>query len=430
MKRPVAYDITRLTTRVWSRTPNGIDRVDLAYAEHFLKPRGMQRSALLYLRAFGYRSLTRGGAFDVIEGIGAHLGEADDPEQDPAYLRIRNWLRASAAETNLAPRRIANARKKFIAGMASWVYRHGPPVGRSPARRVPDGALYLNVSQYPLAIEGALDFLDKRPDIKPVFFIHDLLPLEAPEYFRPAEQARHKRRMATVARFGAAAIVSTHVVKDALSEALRQLGKDAMPIYVAPLPVAPVFTLREAGDDELAGCDYFLMCGTLEPRKNHLMILNVWRELVNRYGEAAPKLVLVGARGWENENIIDLLERSLPLRAHVLEVAGLTTPAFKRLLKGARALLMPSFAEGYGLPIAEALAVGAPVLASDIPVFREIAGDRFSPLSPIDGEGWLKAVATMSADTRPAPPRALANGNAAPGMKDYFESVDDFLQSI
>ena len=430
MKRPVAYDITRLTTRVWSRTPNGIDRVDLAYAEHFLRPRGMQRSALLYLRAFGYRSLTRGGAFDVIEGIGAHLGETDDPDQDPAYQRIRNWLRESAGQTSLAPRRIANARKKFIAGMASWVYRHGPPVGRSPAKRIPEGALYLNVSQYPLAIDGALDFLGKRQDIKPVFFVHDLLPLQAPEYFRPAEQARHKRRMATVARFGAAAIVSTHVVRHALRETLRGLGKDAMPIHVAPLPVAPVFTTREAGDDELAACNYFLMCGTLEPRKNHLMILNVWRELVNRYGEVAPKLVLVGARGWENENILDLLERSLPLRAHVLEVAGLTTPAFKRLLKGARALLMPSFAEGYGLPIAEALAVGAPVLASDIPVFREIAGNRFSPLSPIDGEGWLKAIASIGGRARSAAPPTQANGHAEPAMKGYFEGIDEFLQSI
>jgi glycosyltransferase involved in cell wall biosynthesis len=108
------------------------------------------------------------------------------------------------------------------------------------------------------------------------------------------------------------------------------------------------------------------MCGTLEPRKNHLTILNVWRELLARLGQAAPRLILVGERGWENENILDLLERCRPLRGHVLEVAGLTTPAFKRLLKGARALLMPSFAEGYGLPVAEALAVGTPVLASDM----------------------------------------------------------------
>ena len=429
MNRPVAYDITRLTTRVWSRTPNGIDRVDLAYARHFLEPRGAQRSAMLYLRALGYRNLTRGGALDVIEGIGAHFGETDDPDNDPAYQRIKNWLREAPEQAARAPHRIANTRRKFLGGMADWVYRHGPPLGRSPVKRLPDGAIYLNVSQYPLAIDGAFDFLSRRPDIKPVFFIHDLLPLEAPEYFRPAEYARHQRRVATVARIGAAVIVSTQIVKNALHQRLASLGDRAIPIHVAPLPVAPVFAQHEAHDDELASHSYFLMCGTLEPRKNHLMILNVWRELVGRHGETAPKLVLVGARGWENENILDLLERCRPLRGHVLEVAGLTTPAFKRLLKGARALLMPSFAEGYGLPIAEALAVGAPVVASDIPVFREIAGERFLPLSAIDGEGWLRAIAALATEKPPQSPTGDAD-HYATDMKAYFTDVEDFLQTI
>ncbi len=427
MDRPVAYDITRLTTRVWNRTPNGIDRVDLAYARHFLDPRGAEKSAMLYLRALGHRMLTREGAMDVIDGIGEHFGESDDPAVDPAYQRIIHWLRDGPAASAQAPHRIANSRKHFVSGMADWVRRHGPPVGRSPARNLPKGALYLNVSQYPLAIDGAFNFLLKRRDIKPVFFIHDLLPLEAPEYFRPAEYARHLRRVATVARFGAAAIVSTRIVKDSLRERLRQFGKEAMPIHVAPLPVAPIFTQSEAHDDELAEHNYFLMCGTLEPRKNHLMMLNVWRELVSRRGDAAPKLILVGARGWENENILDLLERCRPLRDHVLEVTGLTTPAFKRLLKGARALLMPSFAEGYGLPIAEALAVGVPVIASDIPVFREIAGDRFLSLSTIDGEGWLKAVAAYAARKEAVPPPEVRPAQTLDG---YFKDIGEFLRTI
>ena len=225
MDRPVAYDITRLTTRVWNRTPNGIDRVDMAYARHFLDPRGGEKNAMLYLRALGHRMLAREGAMDVIDGIGEHFGESDDPDLDPAYQRIIHWLRDGPAASTTSPHRIANARKHFVSGMADWVHRHGLPLGRSPARNLPKGALYLNVSQYPLAIDGAFNFLAKRRDIKPVFFIHDLLPLEAPEYFRPAEYARHSRRVATVARFGAAAIVSTNVVKDALRERLRALER-------------------------------------------------------------------------------------------------------------------------------------------------------------------------------------------------------------
>jgi len=428
MNRPIAYDITRLTTRVWNRTPNGIDRVDLTFARHFLGSQGAGQSGMLYLRALGMRLLTQAGAMEVIEGIGAHLGESDDADRDFAYQRIKSWLREGPELSARAPHRIVSARKRFVGGMAGWIARHGLPLGRSPSKALPEGAIYFNISQYPLAIGGALDFLLKRRDIKPVFFIHDLLPLEAPEYFRPAEYARHQRRIAAVARFGAAAIVSTNIVKNSLRERLAQLGNRTMPIYAAAPPVAPIFTKHESHDDELADHKYFLMCGTLEPRKNHLMILNVWRELVSRYGAAAPKLILVGARGWENENIIDLLERCRPLRGHVLEVAGLTTPAFKRLLKGARALLMPSFAEGYGLPIVEALAVGAPVIASDIPVFREIAGDRSHRLNPIDGEGWLRAIASAANGEA----LGVSGGSNQPrsSPEAYFRGIEDFLHTI
>ena len=159
------------------------------------------------------------------------------------------------------------------------------------------------------------------------------------------------------------------------------------------------------------------------------MILHVWRELAARYGAATPKLVLIGARGWENENIIDLLERSPALRGHVLEASGLTTPGLKRLLRNARALLMPSFAEGFGLPLAEALALGTPAIASNIPAFHEIAGPAFTPLSPIDGEGWLRAVeAAMTEKVRPVPARPKGSFAASP--ESFFSAVEAFAQSL
>ena len=115
-----------------------------------------------------------------------------------------------------------------------------------------------------------------------------------------------------------------------------------------------------------------VICSTIEPRKNHLLLLEVWRELVRRDGPGTPKLVLVGGRGWKFEAVAALLDRSPALRGHVVEASGLTTPSLKRLLDGARALLMPSFAEGYGLPVVEAQIAGVPVIASDI---RGLPGD-------------------------------------------------------
>jgi hypothetical protein len=70
----------------------------------------------------------------------------------------------------------------------------------------------------------------------------------------------------------------------------------------------------------LAGLPYFVICSTIEPRKNHLLILQVWRELVQREGAGAPKLVIVGGRGWKFEAVAALLDRSPVLRGHVIEV--------------------------------------------------------------------------------------------------------------
>jgi glycosyltransferase involved in cell wall biosynthesis len=204
-----------------------------------------------------------------------------------------------------------------------------------------------------------------------------------------------------------------------------------MPILVAPLAPDPIFSAPEA-PLPAGGLPYFLLCGTIEPRKNHLLILHVWRDLVDRRGDGAPKLVLVGKRGWENEQIRDLLDRSPRLRRHVVEVSGLPTPSLKRLMLGAFALLMPSFGEGYGLPVVEALAVGLPVIASDIPVFREIGDGRLTLIDPTDGPRWREAICEFAEESSGVRAQALANlaGCRVPTWPEIFETVETFLADL
>src|ERR1700710_674754 len=93
---------------------------------------------------------------------------------------------------------------------------------------------------------------------------------------------------------------------------------------------------------------YFLCVGTIEPRKNHLLLLHLWRRMVALHGNRAPRLLIVGKRGWENENVLDLLDRCPALRGHVIELGTVPDSKLTALLRGAQALLMPSFAEGFG----------------------------------------------------------------------------------
>lgn len=427
MNYPVAYDITRLASRILNATPNGIDRVDLAFARHFLEDPKQNVSGLVYLGKLSHRLVSNAGAIAAIDKIEEHFREFDLKSEDITFQSVRNWLIGGGDDAQLGAQRVSNPRRIAYRKAAHWLISHGGMLGKSAARNLPQNARYVCVSQFPLSIDGAYDWLSNRPDVKPVFFIHDLLPLQYPEYFRQSEMARHKRRIKNLALHGAGAIVSTAVVKDMLSDYLSEFGRKELPILVAPMPIAPIFFEKEAADVELSGVPYFVQCGTLEPRKNHLMILNVWRELVKRHGAGAPKLVIIGARGWENENIIDMLERCPALRGKVLEVSGLTTPSLKHLLADARALLMPSFAEGYGLPVAEALALQIPVIASDIPVFHEIGNKAFTPVSPIDGEGWLRAIMDHCTRTKRTSTASNLQTRHSP---DFFENIQEFFQNL
>jgi len=428
MEFPVSYDITRLGSRMFNSSPNGIHRVDAALARYFLSVRASPCNGTWFPRLLTHRVVSREAALEVLDGIDAHFAETDDPKLESIYAAIKDWVIRDAPVPAGVPNRVRRRPKIPLTKALGWAFRHGLDLRATAARSLPRGARYFNASHFGLAVPAAFDWLASRPDVKAIFFIHDMLPFETPEYFPAAEFVRHQNRMRNLARHGAGAVVSTEIVKAALQTHLSRLGRLDLPILTAPLPVAPIFREGTPRDEELSARSFFIQCGTIEPRKNHLTILRVWRELVARHGRSAPKLLLVGARGWENENILDLLDRSVSLRDHVLEVSGLPTPVLRRLLGSARALLMPSFAEGFGLPLAEANAAGARVIASDIPVFHEIAGGSFVPLSPIDGIGWLRAIENLSSDYGDRGTSARTASSVK--SEDFFGAIDAFIDCL
>jgi len=105
---------------------------------------------------------------------------------------------------------------------------------------------------------------------------------------------------------------------------------------------------------------------------------------------------------------------------HVIHAAGLSTTGLRRLIRSARALLMPSLAEGFGLPIQEALTLGTPVIASDLPAHREIAAG-IALLLPVGVvEAWVEAILAPPAPRSYAPMRA----------DRYFREVDRWLDGF
>ncbi len=118
---------------------------------------------------------------------------------------------------------------------------------------------------------------------------------------------------------------------------------------------------------------YFIYIGTIEPRKNVETILNAFNELIVSRGKEF-QLVLVGMKGWKYESIMKMIhekfnESDIIMTGYVDERTKIS------LLKGALGFVFPSYYEGFGLPVIEALAASTPTIVSNIPVFHEIAGE-------------------------------------------------------
>jgi glycosyltransferase involved in cell wall biosynthesis len=202
-------------------------------------------------------------------------------------------------------------------------------------------------------------------------------------------------------------------------------------VETAPLPVPPIFLEKDRPDEELGKHDYFVICGAIEPRKNHLLLLNVWREFVRQRGDSAPRLVVAGSPIWGVAPLLRELERCEPLQGQVIFARGLSSPALRRLVAHAKALLMPSFAEGFGLPVIEALVVGTPVIASDLPAHQEMADDLAVYRDPTDESGWLKYICIFAdGNGRAAEIRKRVSPYQPPTCRESFIRIERFLQTF
>jgi glycosyltransferase involved in cell wall biosynthesis len=400
----IVLDISRLLSRARRVTPTGIDRVELAYAEHLIAG-----SASLFFAALnpwgGLGLLPRPAADDYVAAIAAvWRGAATSPSHRRRVLRLARRLR-------LEP------------------LRRGPRALHAQLPAAVDQPVYLLVSHHHLERRWLISGLRRRGRAGFVCLIHDLIPMEFPEYARPGQDLRHRRRIENAASHADAVIVGSVATRDALQPHLDR-GGHTPSVLVSPFGIDPPEVTADG--PPLPEAPYFVCVGTIEPRKNHLLLLNLWRRLAEERGPRAPRLVLVGQRGWDTGDVIDMLDRCPALRGIVIERAHVPDAEMTRLVKGSRALLLPSFAEGFGFPMVEALGVGVPALCSDLAALRENGGDVPEYLDPLDSRGWRDAILDYSSDTSPRREAQISRlaGWKTTGWQDHFAAVDALIAQI
>ncbi|MDP3339105.1 glycosyltransferase family 1 protein [Frigidibacter sp.] len=349
-------DVTRLVLRTGRSTLTGIDRVERAYLREFLD----RPEPLFLLMKQGRRQwLLPRSAGSLLEGWLA----------DPAQLVPRVLVERLIARRG-APALAARRLRRMALGGAM-----PDGVAALLARHLPMGGWYFNTGHVNAGVE-LLAAVRSVPGMQVAVLVHDTIPLDFPQFSRPHAVEEFGALVEAVVRHADLVICNSAATRDDLARQARRHG---------PLPESIVAHLgtEVAAPDPAALPEglpldrpYFLALGTLEPRKNHALLLDVWDHLHATMPEdEVPRLFLVGRRGWRNEELFARLDLSPHLGRTIHKLPGLPDGAVAALMAGARALLMPSLAEGYGLPVAEAAAMGTPVIAAPLPVYLEFVGD-------------------------------------------------------
>src|SRR5579862_3787567 len=226
MGHSLVIDATRLVRRaLQGRTPTGIDRTSLAYIEHY---RHRARAMLIW----GW--------------WGFVLPEAASQRLWSLLLRQGRYFR----------------------GRLRWLLPWGA-IASIGSSRGPAGRILLNTGHTGLD-RGLYRGLMSRHGYKPVFLIHDLIPVTHPEYCRAGEGKRHAARIKTALECGVALIVNS---KATLEQLTQHAGLTRMAVPATVLaPLAPGLKRQAPGERPIAA-PYFVILGTIEPRKNHWMLL-------------------------------------------------------------------------------------------------------------------------------------------------------------
>jgi len=270
-------DLTRLVSRVGRGPWTGVDRVEMAYLTHLLQDH-MPFFALVRT-GLGYVVLDRSGASRIADRLQGRTpwGKTDiigrlSFKASPAKRRAEADLRRFA---------IARCRRGALAQMLALF--------------LPKGTFYLNVGHSNLTQEGLEAW--KQVGSKISVLIHDTIPLDFPKYQRPGTPAQFEAKLRRVAACADLVICNSRQTQDDVRRWFGQWGYQVNTLVAylgVDLPKAAVGALPEGIDPSHP---FFVTLGTIEPRKNHTLLLDVWEALSQETSpDELPHLYIVGTR--------------------------------------------------------------------------------------------------------------------------------------
>lgn len=231
---------------------------------------------------------------------------------------------------------------------------------------------------------------------------YDTIPLDFPDYASRGHAERFRRYFSSAMSLADEVICISEATRRSTADWCARLGIETAGKRFQVVQVASPLAfnaIRSSPIEELRCRRFVLYCSTIEPRKNHQMLLDVWARLYERHGgDTMPLLVLVGKWGWRVDDIRKSLRGSGHIGNSVRVYAFLPDEQLIWLYENALFSVFPSFVEGWGLAASESLDFGTPVLVSDAPALGEATQGLMPQLDRNDAYAWEQGIADLIFD--------------------------------
>jgi glycosyltransferase involved in cell wall biosynthesis len=302
-----------------------------------------------------------------------------------------------------------------------------PPPAPDRPIWVDGGVLLCSGNPWDLVEGEQLASVRRMHRISPVFVLNDVLPMQLPHLTAGQAIAPYIANFLSVVRQATHLVgISAHTV-NVFRDLVGQPEGITAQLTRARLPDVLRETARHLRPRRPAllppGRSFVLFCSTIEIRKNHNAMLHVWERLRQELPpEQLPVLVFAGAWGWGVEPVRLWVERNWRLAPHLCVLGTVEDAELVWLYRHAAFSVFPSLGEGYGLPAAESLAMGTPVIVSDCPALLEATEGLMPAIDPLDIPAWhrkirrlildrpyLATLRARAADYRGPAPDAFAN---------------------
>jgi glycosyltransferase involved in cell wall biosynthesis len=266
--------------------------------------------------------------------------------------------------------------------------------------RPPPCAIGFREGDVLLSLSNAWDYMDYaylhricRDDrVRLVSVVYDVIAMQFP-FSTPGPMHIYHRHWIEIGHSAAHLLAISKFSADQYLEFIGEPNGLFPPLSYAYLPSFPRPRADEIGEApvvQLLGRRFVVFCSTIETRKNHQLLLQLWDRLRLEFShDELPILVFVGRWGWGAETVRLQSERNFHLRGHLLILNHLSDAELIWIYRNARFTLFPALSEGYGLAAAESLSFGTPVVISDCPALVEATEGLMPAHDPLDFMAWL-----------------------------------------